>query len=295
LFDLAGFLAQSLAASAGRPETRFFRRAPVTGKTTVKRQSTKGLTFYQFEGLARYSDLYHGAFTRLGGVSRAPYDTLNLARSVGDDAQAVHENNRRMLGALGATPDRAATAWLVHGRSVAVMTLADAGSYRQGFDALITRERGLALTMRFADCVPIVFFDPAQRAIGLAHAGWRGVAENVVAATVAALSDNFGSQPRQLWAGIGPCISAERYRVGQEVIDLVVPACPPGAPLVRQQPDGSLHLDLNAAVLSQLRASGVEDVEDSSICTASNTTEWFSHRAENGKTGRFGMVIGLRD
>ncbi len=265
------------------------------GQRNVKRQSTNGLTFYQFEGLAYYSDLYHGAFTRLGGVSQAPFDTLNLARSVGDDAQAVQENNRRMLGAFDVTPDRATTAWLVHGRLVAVMTPADAGSYRQGFDAIITRERGLALTMRFADCVPIVLFDPVQRAIGLAHAGWRGVAENVIAAAVAALRHNFGSHPRQLWAGIGPCISADCYRVGQEVIDLVAPACPPGAPIVRRLSDGSLHLDLNAAVSSQLRACGVENIEDAAICTASNTTEWFSHRAENGKTGRFGVVIGLRD
>ncbi len=261
----------------------------------MKRQSTNGLVFYQFDGLANYADLYHGAFTRLGGVSRAPFETLNLARSVGDEAPVVQENNRRMLGVFDMTPDRATTAWLVHGRSVAVMTHADAGNYRQGFDAIITRERGLALTMRFADCVPIVFFDPVQRAIGLVHAGWRGVAEKVIAATVDALHDNFGSNPHDLWAGIGPCISADRYRVGQEVIDLVAPACPPHAPIVQRHPDGSLHLDLNAAVLSQLQACGVENVEDAAICTASNTAEWFSHRAENGKTGRFGVVIGLRE
>ncbi|HTP11228.1 MAG TPA: peptidoglycan editing factor PgeF [Anaerolineae bacterium] len=260
----------------------------------MQRQSLDGLVFYQFDGLAHYSDLYHGAFTRLGGVSRAPFESLNLARSVGDDAQIVQENNRRMLRAFGMTPDRATTAWLVHGKAVAVMTHADAGNYRQGFDAIITRERGLALTMRFADCVPIVLFDPVQRAIGLAHAGWRGVAENVVAATVAALRDNFGSQPHDLWTGIGPCISVDRYRVGSEVIDRVTPACPPHTPIVQRQPDGSLHLDLNAAVAAQLRACGVESIEDSAICTASNTAEWFSHRAENGKTGRFGVVIGLR-
>jgi YfiH family protein len=253
-----------------------------------------GLTFYQFDGLARYPDLYHGAFTRLGGVSQTPFESLNLARSVGDDVLAVQENNRRMLGVFDITLDRAATAWLVHGTSVAVLTRTDAGTYRQGFDAMITRERSLALTMRFADCVPIIFFDPMQQAIGLAHAGWRGVSGNIVAATVASLRDNFGSQPCDLWAGIGPCVGADHYRVGQEVIDLVAPACPPRALIVHRQPDVSQHLDLNAAVRSQLHACGVENVEDSAICTASNTGEWFSHRAEQGKTGRFGVVIGLR-
>jgi YfiH family protein len=261
----------------------------------LKRHSVNGLAFYRFDGLSSYSDLYHGAFTRLGGVSQAPFESLNLARSVGDNAQIVQENNRRMLSVFDVTPDRATTAWLVHGRLVAVMTSADAGSYKQGYDAIITCERGLALTMRFADCVPVVFFDPVQQAIGLAHAGWRGVAENVIAATVDALHERFGSNPHDLWAGIGPCISANRYRVGQEVIDQVTPACPPHAPIVLRQPDGSVHLDLNAAVSAQLQACGVENIEDSALCTASNTTEWFSHRAENGKTGRFGVVIGLRE
>jgi YfiH family protein len=262
---------------------------------SLKRHTVNGLVFYQFEGLSAYPDLYQGVFTRLGGVSQAPFESLNLARSVGDDAALVQENNRRMLAVFDMTPDRATTAWLVHARQVAVMTSADAGSYKSGYDAILTRERGLALTMRFADCVPIVFFDPVQHAIGLAHAGWRGVAENVIAATVDALCDNFGSNSRDVWAGIGPCISADRYRVGQEVIDQIAPACPPHTPIARRQSDGSLHLDLNAAVAAQLRACGVEQIEDSALCTASNTTEWFSHRAENGKTGRFGVVIGLRE
>ena len=260
----------------------------------MKRQATNGLVFYQFEDLISQDSVCHGAFTRHGGVSQAPFESLNLARSVGDAAQAVQENNRRMLNVFDMTPDRATTAWLVHGRDAAVMTRADAGSYKTGYDAIITRERGLALTMRFADCVPIVFFDPVQHAVGLAHAGWRGVAENVVAATVEALRDHFGSRPHDVWAGIGPCIGVDRYRVGVDVLDRVTPACPPQASIVHTLPGGSLHLDLNAAVTAQLRASGVEHIDDARLCTATNTADWFSHRAENGKTGRFGVVIGLR-
>ncbi len=260
----------------------------------MKQHTADRLAFYQFEGLSDYADLYHGVFTRAGGVSRVPFESLNLSRSVGDDPESVRENNRRMLAVFDVTPGQAATAWLVHGKAVAVMTPADAGTYRSGVDAMITRARGLALTMRFADCVPILFHDPVQRAIGLAHAGWRGIAENVIAATVAALREQFGSQPRNLWAGIGPCIGVDRYRVGPEVVAQVAAACPPQAPIVRAQPDGSMHLDLNAAVTAQLRACGVEHVEDSRLCTASRTDEWFSHRAENGKTGRFGIVLGLR-
>lgn len=258
----------------------------------LKRLTQDGLTYYQFDDLTAEPGLYHGVFTRAGGVSRAPFESLNLSRSVGDEPAAVAENNRRMLAAFDVQPQQATTAWLVHGRTVAVVDRADAGRFRTEVDAIITRERGLALTMRFADCVPVVVYDRVRGAIGLAHAGWRGVAVNIVAATLDALREAFGSEPRDVWAGIGPCISVDHYRVGQDVIDAVAAACPPHTPIVQPRPDGP-HLDLNAAVTAQLRACGVTHLEDSRLCTATRTDEWFSHRAEQGKTGRFGVVIGL--
>ena len=260
----------------------------------MKPRSFQQLSYYQFDALSDRPAVFHGVFTRLGGVSRAPFESLNLSRSVGDDLAAVQENNRRLLSVFEAAPDHAVTAWLVHGRSVAAVTAADGGTFRTDTDAIITCDRGLTLTMRFADCVPIVFYDPVRSAIGLAHAGWRGVAVGVVPATIEALQSTYGCDPRNLWAGIGPCIGVERYRVGPEVIEAVSAACPKDAAIVQHQPDGSTHLDLNAAVVAQLCACGVWQIEDSAICTASNTTEWFSHRAENGKTGRFGVAIGLR-
>lgn len=259
----------------------------------MKRVVQAELIYYQFDDLASAPGLYHGVFSRAGGVSRAPFESLNLSRSVGDDAAAVTENNRRMLSVFDVTPEQAATAWLVHGRSVAVVDRADAGHHRTNVDAILTRERGLALTMRFADCVPVVVHDRVRGAIGLAHAGWRGVAANVVAATLDAMREAFGSDPRDVWAGIGPCIGVDKYRVGPDVIATVAAACPADVPIAQHQPDGSVHLDLNAAVAAQLRACGVIHVEDSKVCTATRTDEWFSHRAEQGRTGRFGVVIGL--
>lgn len=259
----------------------------------MKQQHHHNLVYYQFDGLAQYSNVYHGLFTRLGGVSRVPFESLNLSRSVGDEAEAVLENNRRMLAIFDAMPHQSVTAWLVHGKTVAVVDRKDAGGYRAATDAIITNDRSITLTMRFADCAPIVFYDPIHHALGIAHAGWRGIAANIVHAAVSALQSAFQSKPQDLWAGIGPCISVDRYRVGPEVTDAVRAACPPDAPIDQSQPDGSIHLDLNAAIESQLRASGVNQIEVSNLCTATNTHEWFSHRAENGKTGRFGVVIGL--
>jgi hypothetical protein len=147
--------------------------------------------------------------------------------------------------------------------------------------------------MRFADCVPIVFYDPPRNAIGLAHAGWRGVVSNVVAATLRTMADAFGSNPRRMWAGIGPAIGVDRYEVGPEVAGQALAACPPGARLTQPGNNGHPHLDLAASVLSQLQAADVGIIELAGICTASYTGEWFSHRAENGKTGRFGVVVAL--
>jgi hypothetical protein len=260
----------------------------------LKQQHNHTLVYYQFDGLSQVSTVYHGVFTRLGGVSRAPFESLNLSRSVGDDIEAVQENTRRMLAIFDATADRAVTAWLVHGKAVAVVDRNDAGGYRNHTDAIITNDRSISLVMRFADCAPIVFYDPKQHALGIAHAGWRGVAANIAQETVTAMQAAFQSEPSELWAGIGPCISVDRYRVGPEVIEAVRAACPPDSPIVQSQPDGSMHLDLNAALEAQLRACGVNEIEVSNLCTATNTQEWFSHRAENGKTGRFGVVLGLK-
>jgi len=256
-----------------------------------------GLTLaaYQFDGLRAHPEVAHAVFTRHGGVSAGAFASLNLSRAVGDDAGAVVENNRRVLAVFGYRREQAVTAWLVHGRDVAVVTRADGGGEPRQVDALITRERGLPLTMRFADCAPIVFYDPARHAIGVAHAGWRGAAVNVVGAAVRAMVDAFGSHPGRMWAGIGPAIGVEQYEVGPDIVEQVAAACPPGTRLAQSGRNGRPHLDLNAAVEAQLQAAGIGAIERSGLCTASDTGQWFSHRAENGKTGRFGLVVALNE
>ena len=263
------------------------------GSPQTATHTPNSLAAYQFEGLLNFAETTHAVFTRHGGASAGPYASLNLSRSVGDDPEAVAENNRRTLGALGYRREQAVTAWLVHGRDVAVVTRADLGREPRRVDAIVTRERGLPLSMRFADCVPIVLYDPAQQAIGVAHAGWRGAALNVAEAMVRAMIDAFGSEPRRMWAGLGPAIGVEQYEVSPEVAAQVGAACPPGARLTQPGRNGRPHLDLAAAIIAQLQAAGVGAIEASGLCTASNTREWFSHRAENGRTGRFGLVVAL--
>ncbi len=199
---------------------------------------------------------------------------------------------RRGLGVLGLSPERVVSPYQVHGARVGVVGTAHLGTVQPATDALVTDAPGVPLLMRFADCSPVVLFDPLRRVVGIAHAGWRGVVAGTVASTLRTMQARWGCEPSALWAGIGPTIGPCCYEVGPEVAAAVTAACPPEAAVVRSV-DGRLYLDLPGAVRAQLHAAGVEQVEDSGLCTACHVDEFFSHRAERGRTGRFGVVVEL--
>lgn len=257
------------------------------------RLTHNGLTYYQFEYLAAQPNVVHGLFTRHGGVSPPPWASLNLSRSTGDSAENVFQNNARLLAALGLTREQTVSAWLNHGATSAVVGAAQRGAALRDVDALLTNEADVFLSMRFADCAPIVLYDAAHGALGIVHAGWPGVAANIVALALQEMTRAFASRSADMWAGIGPAIRVCCYQFGAELARRVAAACPPQAQVMHAWPDGTVHLDLIAAIQSQLRAAGVMHIEDAGLCTACRVDEWFSHRAEK-KTGRFGVVIGRR-
>lgn len=257
----------------------------------MQRVNHNGVVFYRFEGLAGESGLNHALFTRQGGVSPPPFASLNVGHTVGDDLDAVRVNHQRALTALGWRREDVATCYQVHGTRVAVVGPNDRGQVRPETDALVTADASVVLMLRFADCVPVLFFDRRQRAVGLAHAGWRGVVAGVVASTVTKLVEVFGSRPADLWAGIGPSIGRCCYEVGHDVVDQVTDALNGLRPFRRV--NDQVHLDLWSAVHYQLEEAGVGQIEVAELCTACHTDEWFSHRAERGRTGRFGVVIGF--
>jgi YfiH family protein len=258
----------------------------------VQRIDRSGIVFYRFARLAQESDLDHALFTRLGGVSRRPFASLNMGHTVGDDGEAVATNHRRALAALGWGVQEVATCHLVHGARVGIATADDRGQVRPATDALVTAEPGVLLFLRFADCVPVLFYAHKQRVVGIAHAGWRGIPAGVIPATVQTMRKVYGCQPADIWAGIGPSIGPCCYQVGTDVVEQIVPAVNGGYPF--RAVNGAIHLDLWAAIEHQLEAAGVGDIDTAHICTACRRDEWFSHRAEKGKTGRFGVALGLR-
>jgi YfiH family protein len=237
----------------------------------------------------------HGCFTRLGGVSLSPWKSLNTGHTVGDALEHVRENHRRIWKALGIRGEDVVSPHQVHSAVVRVVDGRDRGRVCEQTDALITDTPDVYLMLRFADCVPVLFYDPARRAVGLAHAGWRGTVALIARATVRQMVDSFGCRPSDILAGIGPSIGPCCYEVGDEVLEAAREAFPRAPRLVQRQENGRWHFDLWAANRYQLAQMGVTTVEVSGLCTACRTDEWFSHRAERGQTGRLGAVIGLRE
>jgi YfiH family protein len=251
-----------------------------------------GLTYYQF---ALWPALKHGVFTRHGGVSRPPWASLNMGGNVGDDPQAVRRNHELMYAALDLDEACACSVWQIHGADVILASKPVQGRRWLALaDAMITDRPGAALAMRFADCTPLLFHDPVQGVVGMAHAGWRGTVQGIGAAVVRALSRSFGCKPANIQAGIGPSIGPRRYQVGAEVVEAVRVYFGTTDGLIRRDAaDGSAYLDLWAANRLDLERAGVEQIEVAGICTAEHTDEFYSHRAEHGRTGRFSAVIAL--
>lgn len=262
----------------------------------MQRTQHNGLAWYTFDGPGQ--SFCHALVTRHGGVSASPFAALNLGHTVGDADNAVAENHRRLFDAWGISAGQVVSPHQVHGRRVARVTTGDGGSVIPETDGLITNTPGLTLLLRFADCTPVLFYDSEHQAVGLAHAGWRGVACGVLPATVQAMSDAFGTRPSHLWAGIGPTIGPDHYEVGEEVVSAIraaIPATGAAQPTtaVAARHDGRWFLDMPAAVAAQLAGLGVTQVEQAGMCTACCTDEWYSYRQEKGLTGRFGVLVRL--
>jgi len=239
----------------------------------------------------------HAVFTRVGGESTGYLSSLNVGLTVGDDPGIVARNRQLAFQTLDRRVNSLSDSWLVHQDNVVVYETPRPTDQKfpPKADIILTDKPQVSLFMRYADCVPILLYDPQQKAIGLAHAGWQGTVLKVAKKAVEAMQSRYGTQPANLLAAIGPSIGPQRYEVGPEVVEQVSTAFGPDGPALLPQFGTSTHFDLWAANQLTLSQAGVKQIETASICTASNTQDWFSHRAERGKTGRFGVLLALED
>ncbi len=258
--------------------------------------------FYVFENLQAISEIRHFVSTRQGGVSEAPFDTLNVSLRF-DDPSRVLQNRKILAEAVKMPAENFCWAQQVHGHRVALVGEKDRGRGRLTWDdaipnadAMITQTPYICLAVTSADCVPLLFYDPVQKAIGAAHSGWRGTVQKIATHTVQALQKYFGSHPRDLLVGIGPCISGAIYEVGSEVETAVREAFGTEAGyLIPNTNTGKKHFDLVYANQQQLYALGIpeKNIEVSGFCTYQQADIFFSYRKQGGRTGIFASGIVL--
>lgn len=251
------------------------------------------LRYYTFELFDQYG-LVHGFFTRQGGVSPEPWQSLNLGGALGDERAHVVENRRRIFAALDRPVESIYDSWQVHGTDViCALEPRPLNTESQKADTILTDRPEVTLFMRFADCVPIFLYDPVNKAGGIVHAGWRGTIDQAAAVAVQKMQSYYGSKPEDVLAGIGPSICVDHYEIGRDpnLVERMKQTFNHHSNEVLKTINGSIHFDLQQANQIVLESAGVRQIEQARMCTYSHTDEWYSHRAEHGKTGRFGAAL----
>ncbi|WP_127579647.1 peptidoglycan editing factor PgeF [Paenibacillus koleovorans] len=258
----------------------------------------------------RFPYISAGITSRHGGISTGPLASMNCALHVQDEPQHVIANRAAFADTLGIPVEAWTCAEQVHGNRVALVTAQQRGRGRltredalQATDALITQEPGIWLTAFFADCVPLYFFDPEHKAVGLAHAGWKGTVLQIAEETVEAMTSAFGSRPERMLAAVGPSIGACCYEVDDAVAKPVREALE-RMEMAEQEirflvPDreraGKYRLNLQQLNGQIMIKAGIMPIhiEICGLCTSCRTDAFYSHRKEHGRTGRMAAWIGI--
>lgn len=253
-----------------------------------------GVVFYTFPEPS-FKNTIHGFFTRKGGISSTPYDSLNLSISTGDSLKNIHENRRRIMESINRSENSVYDVWQVHSNQINIAKEPrKLDREPEQADAIITNNPDLTLLMKFADCVPILVNDPVKKVVGIIHAGWQGTVKRIAEKTIECMANRFNSNPSDVHAIIGPSIGPDHYNVGEDVYKSVIESFGQDHDFCLSKQNGQIKLDLWKANELLLRQTGVKEICITGMCTACDIENWYSHRAENGITGRFAAVIALK-
>lgn len=265
----------------------------------------KTTPFIAFPVLSDISYINHGFSTRLGGVSKGIFESMNLGYNRGDSDNNVYTNYQRICDSMGIQVNDLVTTNQVHNTDVKLVTAEDKGKGiikerdYQGVDGLITNVVGVPLVTYYADCVPLYFVDTKNRAIGLSHSGWRGTVKRMGQVTLHEMNKQFGTNPNDVITVIGPSICKDCYEVSEDVAkafrgefnhlqlqDILV-----------EKGDGKYQLNLWEANRHIFLDAGIkeENIHISSVCTCCNSELLFSHRASEGKRGTLAAFLMLKD
>jgi len=287
------------------------RREPV-----MEQHKCGELEYLTFPLLENTGIVKHLFSTRLGGVSEGIFSSMNLSFSRGDKPEHVLENYRRIGNVLGTTPDRMVASKQTHTTNIRLVTGEDCGkgivfpADYDDIDGLITNEKGITLVTSYADCVPLYFVDPVHQAIGLAHSGWRGTVKQMGACMVEQMRQHFGTDPKDIYAAIGPSICQECYEVSEDVAEAFmelekayqealrgINAVYGEAIVSPGRIPGKYQLDLWLANAAILVGAGIpaEQIAITDICTCHNSEYLYSHRASQGQRGGLCAFLMLKE
>lgn len=271
----------------------------------ILKLSDSGVPFLEYPILTGLGVVKHGFSTRLGGVSQGCFESMNLSFTRGDREEDVRENFRRIAKAIGVRCEDMVFSQQTHTTNVRVVTAADRGMGMvrpleyQDVDGLVTNVPGICLVTFYADCVPLFFVDPVKRVIGLSHSGWRGTVGKIGKRTVELMEREYGCNPKEIYAAIGPSICQDCYEVSGEVIEQFQQKFHPSdwKQLFYQKENGKFQLNLWNANELILREAGIceDHITVTNVCTHCNSDVLFSHRTTGDKRGNLAAFLALKE
>ena len=261
----------------------------------IFREIEKEVPYLEYPLLTDTKIVHHGFSTRLGGVSQGCYASMNLSFTRGDDEAAVRENYHRIAKSIGVKCENMVLSQQTHTTNVRVVTEKDKGKgivkpldYTD-VDGMVTNIHGICLVTFYADCVPLYFVDPVQKAIGLSHSGWRGTVGKIGKETIRKMEEQYGSDPKDILAAVGPSICKDCYEVSEDVILEFQKNFKERywKDLFYRKENGKYQLDLWKANEIIFKESGIlpEHIAVTNVCTHCNSEILYSHRTSGDRRG----------
>ena len=255
-------------------------------------KAENGVWYFSIPAFERYGGLKTFFTTRIGGVSTEEFTSLNFGGYTRDLPQNVAENRKRVMEAVGIHDYTEGFVRQVHGDRVCCIQSKDILKEKtltiNNADGITTNLENMLLVTLHADCLPLYFFDPVKGVIALSHAGWRGTSKYIGPKTVDKMQAEFGSDPQDILAAIGPGISLCCFEVGPEVYEEFRSHFPQTDRCAYRKDNGKYMMDLKKINQIQLEEAGVSEVLVSGYCTMCEDKLLFSHRRDQGRTGRMG-------
>ncbi len=263
----------------------------------------KSVRYLTFDIFRQFPEINHFVSTRLGGVSTGAYQSLNISLNTSDLPENILLNRQLLSKSTQIPASGMCFAQQIHGQNVIELKMSDRGAGQEemttaisGCDAMVSNTPDIYPVVMAADCVPILIYDPKHRAVGAVHSGWRGTVQKIILETLKTMHTLYDTSPKDIYVGIGPCIKAEVYEVGEEVVQAVKKSFGTEDDYLMENPStGRKHFDLIYTNWQMLWEAGVPDsqIEVMPFCTFQSPDLFFSARRDGRHSGRFGAGIGL--